>query len=42
MDHAKIALPRLQMCKKMIYGFGQLPITVTSMIMHGHGDERYA
>jgi hypothetical protein len=25
----------------MIYGLGQLPITLTSMITHGHGDERY-
>jgi len=25
----------------MIYGLGQLPITSTSMITHGHGNERY-
>jgi hypothetical protein len=42
MDHAKIALPRLRMCNKMIFGLGQLPITLTKMITHGHGDERYA
>jgi len=39
MDHAKIALPRLQMCNKMISRLGQLPITLMSMIAHGHGDE---
>jgi hypothetical protein len=32
----------LQVCNKMIFGFGQLPITFTNMIVHGHGDERYA
>ncbi len=42
MDHAKTALPRLQVCKKMISRLRQLPITLTSMITHGHGDERYA
>jgi hypothetical protein len=39
MDHAKIALPKLQVCNKMIFGLGQLPITLMSMI--AHGDERY-
>ncbi len=42
MDHAKIALPRLQVCNKMIFGLGQSPITFMGMIAHGHGDERYA
>jgi hypothetical protein len=42
MDHAKTTLPRLQMCNKMIFGLGQLPIILTRMIAHGHGDERYA
>jgi hypothetical protein len=42
MDHTKIALPRLQVCNKMIYGLGQLLITLTGMIAHGHKDERYA
>jgi len=41
MDDAKIVLPRLQMCNKIISGLGQLPITIPGMIMHGHGDERY-
>jgi hypothetical protein len=26
----------------MIYGLGKLPITLTGMIAHGHGDEIYA
>jgi len=26
----------------MICGLGQLPITLMSMIAHGHGNERYA
>jgi len=40
MDHAKIVFPRLQVCNKMIYGLGQLPMTLIGMITHGHGDER--
>jgi len=39
-DHAKIALPKLQVYNKMIFGLGQLPITLMSMIVHGN--ERYA
>jgi len=42
MDHAKTTLPRLQMCNKMIFGLGQLPITFIGMIEHSHGGERYA
>jgi hypothetical protein len=41
MDQVKIALPRLQVVNKMIYGLRQLPITLMGMIAHGHGDERY-
>jgi hypothetical protein len=41
MDHAKIALARLQVCNKMIFGLGQLLITFMGMITHGHGDEKY-
>jgi hypothetical protein len=40
MDCAKIALPRLQVCNKMIFGLGQLPITIMGMMAHGHEDER--
>jgi hypothetical protein len=42
MDHVKIALPRLQVCNKTIFGLGKLSITLMDMIVHGHGDERYA
>jgi hypothetical protein len=42
MDHAKIVLPRLQVCNKMIYGLGQFSIILVAMIVHGHGDEKYA
>jgi hypothetical protein len=42
MDHVKTALPRLQVPNKMICGLGQLPIMLMGMIVHGHGDERYA
>ncbi len=42
MDHAKIVLSRLQVCNKMIFRLGQLPITLMSMIAHGHRDERFA
>jgi hypothetical protein len=42
MDHAKIAFSRFQVMKKMIFGLKQLPITLTGMIVHGHGNERYA
>jgi len=41
MDHTNIALPRLQIYNKMIYGFGQLPIICMGMI-HGYEDEKYA
>jgi hypothetical protein len=30
------------MANKMIFGLGQLPITLTSMIAYGHGDDKYA
>jgi hypothetical protein len=36
------AFPRLQVTNKMICGLGQLPITLTKMVVHGQGDERYA
>jgi hypothetical protein len=42
MDRAKIMFPTLQVCNKMIFGLGQLPITHMGMIVHGHGDERHA
>jgi hypothetical protein len=42
MDHAKNAFLRLKVCNKMIFGLGQLSITLINMIMHGHRDELYA
>jgi hypothetical protein len=42
MDHAKIVVPRLETWNKMIFGLEQSPITLTCMIAHGHGNERYA
>jgi hypothetical protein len=42
MDHAKTVFPRLQVYNKMIYGLGQLLVTLMGMIMHGHIYERYA
>ncbi len=42
MDDAKTMFPTLQVCNKMIFGLGQSPITLTRMIAHGHGDEKYA
>jgi hypothetical protein len=38
----KTTFPRLQVANKMISGLRQLPIMLTNMIAHGHGDERYA
>jgi len=42
MDHAKTTFLRLQVYNKMIFGLGQLPITLIGMIAHGHVDERCA
>ncbi len=42
MNHAKIALARLQVCSKMISRLKQLSITLMGMIVHCHGDEKYA
>jgi hypothetical protein len=42
MDRVKTTFPTLQVANKMICGLGQLPITLMGMIVHGHGDERYA
>jgi len=39
MDHSKTTLPRLQVKNKMVVGLSQLLITLTKMIVHGHGDE---
>jgi hypothetical protein len=42
MDHSTIAILRLEVKNKMMARFNQLPITLTGMIIHGHGDEAYA
>jgi hypothetical protein len=39
MNHSKIVLPRLQVKNKMVVGLGQLPIMLSGMIAHGHGDD---
>jgi hypothetical protein len=41
MDHSKTTLPRLQMKNKMVFGLGQLLVTLTRMIAHGQGDEAF-
>ena len=42
MDTAKTALPRMRVTTKATQGLGQLPMNVTSMVSHGHGDGAYA
>jgi hypothetical protein len=39
MDYAKTMFSRLQVCNKMTFGLGQSFVTLTGMIVHGHGDE---
>jgi len=41
MDNVKIAFPRFQVANKVISRLGQLPITLTGMRAHGHGNEKY-
>lgn len=42
MDHSKIASPHFSHKNKATDFFMKLPIAVTGMIAHGHGDVRYA
>ncbi len=42
MDHVKIAFPRFQVANTMIFTIGQLPITLISVIAHGHNNKIYA
>ena len=42
MDHTKSAIPRMQRSTKATCGLGQIPISVTRMLTHGHGDGAYA
>ena len=42
MDTTKTALPRMRITTKATQGLGQLPMNVTGMVSHGHGDGAYA
>jgi hypothetical protein len=42
MDTAKTALPRPRVITKATSGLGQLPMSITGMVAHGHGDGAYA
>ena len=42
MDHTKSTIPRMQRSTKATCGLGQIPISVTGMLTHGHGDGAYA
>ena len=42
MDHSKTASPCFANRNKNTEGFMKLPVSVTGMIAHGHGDVRYA
>lgn len=42
MDHAKTASPVFSHKSKELDGLMKLPVSVTGMIAHGHGDVRYA
>jgi hypothetical protein len=41
MDHSKTAIPRMQRITKATSGLGQIPISLTRMLIHGHGDGAY-
>jgi len=42
MDTTKTALPRMQRITKATAGLGQVPVSCTGMLTHGHGDGAYA
>jgi len=42
MDHSKSTFPKLVVKNKMVLGLGQFLITLTTMIIHGHGNEAFA
>ena len=42
MDTCKTALPRMRVITKATQGLGQLPMSVTGMVAHGHADGAYA
>jgi hypothetical protein len=41
MDNFKTTFPQFQVKNKMVFGLGQLLMTLTGMITHGHGDETF-
>jgi hypothetical protein len=41
MDHSKTTSLRLQVKNKIVFGLGQLQVTLTGVITHGHGDEAF-
>jgi hypothetical protein len=41
MNHSKTTFLQLQMKKKMVSKLGQLQVTLTRMIIHGHGDKTF-
>jgi len=41
-DTTKIAIPRMQRITKAIVGLGQILISYTNMLTHGHGNGAYA
>ena len=41
MDTAKTALLRMRVTIKATQGLGQLPMNITGMVSHGHGDGPY-
>jgi hypothetical protein len=42
MDHAKTTSPVFSHKTKQVDGLMKLPVSVTSILAHGHGDNRYA
>jgi hypothetical protein len=42
MDHMKTAIPQMQRITKATSRLGQIPISLTGMLIHGHGDGAYA
>jgi hypothetical protein len=42
MDHSKTMSPHFSHKNKSTEAFMKLPVSVTNMIVHGHGDIRYA
>jgi hypothetical protein len=40
-DHTKTAIPRMQRITKATLGLGQIPILLTGMLTHGHGNGAY-